>query len=212
MTRTNPHLKIETQRDNINAWTGENEFHNQCMVESFTAMVQWVRAKMTLDNLPTLENYTAHTHYIVVGETKEKAQKVRFISGNHAAKLNFNFENYKHKIPYKFVNANLTLEGIKKIVTEKNSPVLVGSMLTHYGHILCYDGLWQDPYGSAEKQIRPGNAVYKNVNGSDCDYPDDFARSMIFRTMKQVKDSTKKTIWITDKINQPRPCWYLEKK
>ena len=85
MTRTNPHLKIETQRDNINAWTGENEFHNQCMVESFTAMVQWVRAKMTLDNLPTLENYTAHTHYIVVGETKEKAQKVRFISGNHAA-------------------------------------------------------------------------------------------------------------------------------
>jgi len=43
MTRTNPTLKIETQRDNINAWTGDNEFHNQCMVESFTAMMQWLR-------------------------------------------------------------------------------------------------------------------------------------------------------------------------
>ena len=29
MTRTNPHLKIETQRDNINAWTGENELNNK---------------------------------------------------------------------------------------------------------------------------------------------------------------------------------------
>ena len=67
------------------------------------------------------------------------------------------------KVPYKFVNANLNLEGIKKIVTEKNSPVLVGSMLTSAGHILCYDGLWQDPYGHAEHQIRQGNAIYKNV-------------------------------------------------
>ena len=210
MIRTNPPLKIETQRDNVNAWTGENEFHNQCMVESFTALMQWVRLAHLVDGKPSFENYTALTHYIVVGETKEKAQKVRFISANHVKKLQPMLDS--KKVPYKFVNANLNLEGIKKIVAEKNSPVLVGSMLTHHGHILCYDGLWQDPYGSAEKQIRPGNAVYRNVNGSDCDYPDDFARSMIFRSMKQTKDSTKKTIWITDKINQPRPCWYLEKK
>ncbi len=210
MTRTNPTLKIETQRDNINAWTGDNEFHNQCMVESFTAMMQWLRLAYLVDGKPSFENYTAHTHYIVVGETKEKAQKVRFISGNHVKKLQPMLDT--KKVPYKFVNANLNLEGIKKIVIEKNSPVLVGSMITHHGHILCYDGLWQDPYGHAEHQIRPGNAVYKNVNGSDCDYPDDFARSMIFRTMKQVKDGTGKMVWITDKINQPRPCWYLEKK
>ncbi len=210
MIRTNPPLKIETQRDNVNAWTGENEFHNQCMVESFTALMQWVRLAHLVDGKPSFENYTALTHYIVVGETKEKAQKVRFISNNHVKKLQPMLD--AKKVPYKFVNATLTLEGIKKIIAEKNSPVLVGSMLTHHGHILCYDGLWQDPYGSAEKQIRPGNAVYRNVNGSDCDYPDDFARSMIFRSMKQTKDSTKKTIWITDKINQPRPCWYLEKK
>ncbi len=207
--RTNPPLKIETQRDNINAWTQENEFHNQCMVESFTAMMQWLRQAYLVDGKPSFENYTALTHYIVVGESKEKAQKVRFISGNHVKKLQPMLD--AKNIPYKFVQANLNLEGVKKIVDEKGVPVLVGTMLTHYGHIVDYDGLWQDPYGHAEHQIRPGNAVYKNVNGSDSDYPDDFARSMIFRTMKQVKDGTGKMVWITDKINQPRPCWYLEK-
>lgn len=208
--RTNPPLKIETQRDNFNAWTGQAEPYNHCMIESFTAQMQWLRSKMILDGLPTFENYTALTHYIVVGESKENVSKVRFISANHVKKLNFMLESYKEKIPYRFVSANLTLEGVKKIVAEKNVPVLIGTMLTHHGHIVDYDGLWQDPYGHADHQIRPGDAIYKNVNGSDSDYPDDFARSMIFRSMKQIKDGTGKLVWVTDKINQARPCWYLE--
>lgn len=217
LIRTNPVVKIETQRDDFNAWTLVKEPYNHCMCESFTAIMQWLRQAYLIDGKPCFENYTEHTHYIVVGETPEKVGSVRFNSANHVKKLNNMLATYKNKIPYRFVPGNLNLDQVKQIVREKNRPVLVGTLLTDCGHIVAYDGLWQDPYGHAEHQIRPGNAVYKNINGSDSDYPDDFAKSMIFRSFKWVdtgrKDPKGKPVMIqlTDKINQTRPCWYLEK-
>ena len=202
MLRTNPMIEWLSQRVGVDAWTDKAEPYNQCMVYSFTMMMQWLRQFLINNGKPSFENYTALTHYIVVGESESKVNQIRFNSVNHATKLNTMLA-YK-KIPYEFVAGNLALDGVKRIVQDLNSPVLIGSMLTTSGHILVYDGLFQDPYGHAENQIIAGNAIYKNVNGKDSDYSDDFARQMIFREMSNGKTTTA--------MNVQRPCWYIKEK
>lgn len=234
MNRTNPHVIQLTQRDNIHPFTEEEERAKQCMVASFTMMMNWLGTLLNLEQLT--KQYNEHLHLTLVGSDLQQAlrknpkyanldgeqfekiflpefDKYRYFSNNHASMCNTYLKNLK--TGYQFKQANLNLAQCKEIVETKNSPVIVGTMMTNHGHIVVFDGLWQDPYGHAEHEIRPYNAIYKNENGSDSDYPDSFARSMIFRTMKQLKTGNKNGkpayTWITDKINQTRPCWYLEK-
>lgn len=72
---TTPRVKWLSQRDNLNAFTGDLEAHNQCMVSSFTMMMQWLRDYLIYNGLPSFENYNEFTHYIVVGQKKRVSAK-----------------------------------------------------------------------------------------------------------------------------------------
>lgn len=196
---TIPRVKWLSQRDNLNAFTSELEAHNQCMVSSFTMMMQWLREYLVYKGLPTFEYYTEFTHYIVVGQNKEQAQKVRFMSVNHAKQLNKMLEAKKIKQVFKQVNFDYS--DLIKYVNEKKRPVLIGTMETSAGHIVVFDGQIQNPYGNPNRTIHTGSCKYDSVKGENLDYSQDFFINMVFREMVKNK---------TSKINVKRPCWIIE--
>jgi len=155
---TIPRIKWLSQRDNINSFTGDIEAHNQCMVSSFTMMMQWLRDYLIYKGLPSFENYTEFTHYIVVGQKKEQAQKVRFMSANHAKQLNKMLE--AKKIKQKFVPVQFNHSDLIKYVAENKRPVLIGTMETSAGHIVVFDGQIQNPYGNPNRTIHTGSCKY----------------------------------------------------
>ena len=201
MIRTKPEIIWLSQRNNLNAFTGELEAHNQCMIASFTMMMQWLRRYLIENKLPSFEHYDELTHYIVVSETRERARKLRFSSINHANKLNVMLA--QKKIPFQFVSKNLDFFEVKQVVGALNTPVLIGTMETDSGHIVTYDGLIQNPYGKPENRIHSGNCKYISVDGANLDYTDDFFRNMVFREMKNGK---------TSKTNVKRLCWYIARR
>lgn len=196
---TIPRVKWLSQRDNLNAFTGDLEAHNQCMVSSFTMMMQWLRDYLIYKGLPTFEHYTEFTHYIVVGQRKEIAQKVRFMSVNHAKQLNKMLEAKKIKQVFKQVQFSHT--DLLQYVNEKKRPVLIGTMETSAGHIVVFDGQIQNPYGNPSRSIHTGSCKYDSVKGENLDYSQDFFVNMVFREMAKNK---------TSKINVKRPCWVIE--
>jgi len=198
MIRTKPEIIWLTQRNNLNAFTGELEAHNQCMIASFTMMMQWLRRFLLENKQPSFEFYDELTHYIVVSETRERARKLRFNSINHANKLNVMLA--AKKIPYQFVSKNLDYIEVKQVVANLNSPVLIGTMETDSGHIVTYDGLIQNPYGKPEPRIHTGSCKYISVEGANLDYTDEFFKNMVFREMQNKK---------TSKTNVKRLCWYI---
>jgi len=201
MEQIKPPVKWLSQRDNINAFTGDTEAHNQCMISSFTMMMQWLRDYLILNNQPSFENYTELTHYIVVGENKDKAQKVRFSSINHAKKLNPMLES--KKIPFYFKQVNFNYAELIEYVGKNKRPVLIGTMETSAGHIVVFDGKIQNPYGRPNGTIHTGSCKYVTVQGDNLDYMPEFFINMVFREMAGGK---------TSKINVKRPCWILEPK
>ena len=82
MIRTKPEIIWLSQRNNLNAFTGELEAHNQCMIASFTMMMQWLRRYLIENKLPSFEHYDELTHYIVVSETRERARKLSLHIGH----------------------------------------------------------------------------------------------------------------------------------
>lgn len=196
---TIPRVKWLSQRDNLNAFTGDLEAHNQCMVSSFTMMMQWLRDYLIHHGLPSFENYNEFTHYIVVGQKKELAQKVRFMSVNHATQLNKMLE--AKKIKQRFIQVQFSYDDCIKYVAENKSPVLVGTMETSAGHIVVFDGQFQNPYGNPNRTIHTGSCKYDSVQGANLDYPKDFAINMVFREMRNKK---------TSQINVKRPCWVIK--
>jgi len=211
---TIPRIKWLSQRDNLNSFTGDLEAHNQCMVSSFTMMMQWLRDYLIYKGEPTFENYTEFTHYIVVGQKKELAQKVRFISSNHAKQLNKMLEGKKIKQIFKAVLFDYS--DLIKYVNEKKRPVLIGTMETSAGHIVVFDGQFQNPYGNPNRTVTEFSCKYESVQGANLDYPKEFAESMVFREMveidtgKKYPNGKKITIFKTSKINVKRPCWVIE--
>lgn len=211
-----PRIKWLSQRDNLNAFTGDLEAHNQCMIASFVMMMQWLREWLILNDKPAFENYDELTHYIVVGESKDKVQKVRFMSVNHAKKLNIMLANYKNKIPHRFIQKDFTYQDVLNYVAEKKRPVLIGTMETGAGHILCFDGQIQNPYGNPNRQIHTGSCKYDSIKGDNLDYSKEFAEAMVFREMveidtgKKYPNGKKITIFKTSKTNVKRPCWIIE--
>ena len=196
---TTPRVKWLSQRDNLNAFTGDLEAHNQCMVSSFTMMMQWLRDYLIYNGLPSFENYNEFTHYIVVGQKKELAQKVRFMSVNHATQLNKMLE--AKKIKQRFIQVQFSYDDCIKYVAENKSPVLVGTMETSAGHIVVFDGQFQNPYGNPNRTIHTGSCKYDSVQGANLDYPKDLAINMVFREMRNKK---------TSQINVKRPCWVIK--
>lgn len=196
---TIPRIKWLSQRDNLNAFTGDLEAHNQCMVSSFTMMMQWLREFLIYHGEPSFEFYTEFTHYIVVGQKKEQAQKVRFNSINHAKQLNIMLE--AKKIPYRFKQVNFDYSELIKYESEKKRPVLIGTMETSAGHIVVFDGQIQNPYGNPDRTIHTGSCKYNSVKGDNLDYSQDFFTNMVFRNMANKK---------TSQINVKRPCWIIE--
>lgn len=196
---TIPRVKWLSQRDNINAFTGDLEAHNQCMVSSFVMMMQWLRDYLIYHGLPSFENYNEFTHYIVVGQKKELAQKVRFMSINHATQLNKMLE--AKKIKQRFVQVQFSYDDCIKYVAENKSPVLIGTMETTAGHIVVFDGQFQNPYGNPNRTIHTGSCKYDSVQGANLDYQKDFAINMVFREMRNKK---------TSQINVKRPCWVIK--
>jgi hypothetical protein len=198
--RTNPLINWLSQRNNLNAFTGDMEAHNQCMIASFVMMMQWLRRFLLDNKQPSFEFYDELTHYIIVSETRERARKLRFNSINHATKLNAMLE--AKKIPYRFVSKNLDYIEMKQVVANLNSPVLIGTMETDSGHIVTYDGLIQNPYGRPDTKIHTGSCKYISVEGANLDYTDEFFMNMVFREMQNKQ---------TSKTNVKRLCWYIEK-
>lgn len=196
---TVPRVKWLSQRDNLNAFTGDVEAHNQCMVSSFTMMMQWLRDYLIYNGLPSFENYTEFTHYIVVGQKKELAQKVRFVSANHAMQLNRMLA--AKKIKEKFVTKLFNYAELIAYESEKKRPVLIGTMETSAGHIVVFDGQIQNPYGNPNRSIHTGSCKYDSVKGDNLDYSKDFFINMVFREMQNKK---------TSKIDVKRPCWVIE--
>lgn len=196
---TVPRIKWLSQRDNINSFTGEIEAHNQCMVSSFVMMMQWLRDYLIYEGLQSFENYNEFTHYIVVGQKKELAQKIRFISANHANQLNKMLA--AKKINEKFVPKLFDYSEIIAYEAEKKRPVLIGTMETSAGHIVVYDGQIQNPYGNPSRLIHNGSCRYDSVKGDNLDYSKDFFVNMVFREMQNKK---------TSKIDVKRPCWVIE--
>lgn len=201
MEQTKPPVKWLSQRDNINAFTGDTEAHNQCMISSFTMMMQWLREYLLLNNMPSFENYTELTHYIVVGESKDKAQKIRFNSVNHARKLNPMLES--KKIPFFFKMVNYDYAQMIEYVGKNKRPVLIGTMETSAGHIVVFDGKMQNPYGKPDPKIHTGSCKYISVQGANLEYTQEFFINMVFREMVNGK---------TSKINTKRTCWIIEPK
>ena len=201
MEQIKPAVKWLSQRDNINAFTGELEAHNQCMVSSFTMMMQWLRDFLIQNKMPSFENYAELTHYIIVGENKDKAQKVRFQSINHAKKLNVMLET-KH-IPFIFKQANFDYSQLLEYVQKNKRPVLVGTMETSAGHIVVFDGKIQNPYGKPSEIIHTGSCKYVTTQGANLDYTPEFFINMVFREMVGNK---------TSKINAKRTCWTIEQQ
>lgn len=196
-----PPVKWLSQRDNINAFTGDLEAHNQCMISSFVMMMQWLRDYLTSTNQPSFENYTEHTHYIIVGENNEKARKVRFMSINHAKKLNVMLET--KKIPFVFKQVNFDYLQLMEYVKKNQRPVLIGTMETSAGHIVVFDGKIQNPYGRPDGTIHTGSCKYVTTQGANLEYMPEFFINMVFREMAGNK---------TSKINVKRPCWTIEPK
>jgi hypothetical protein len=198
--RSVPVTQWENQRDNINPFTSVNQPFNQCMVSSFVMMVNWLRDYLTSKGLKSFEYYNEITHFILVGESKEKSEKVRFISGNHASKINKMF--LLNNIKFKFVSKKFSYDELVSYVDSNRRPVLVGTMETSAGHIVVFDGLWQNPYGKPDNKITKTSCKYISPNGKDLQYSDDFCREMVFREF----DSKG----ITNIINTKRLCWIIE--
>lgn len=200
---TIPRVKWLSQRDNINAWTESVEANNQCMIASFTMIMQWLREFLSLSNLPSFENYTEHTHYILVTQN-EKNSRNRYISNIHASVLNEMLKN--RMIPYKFVAKLFSYKEVMEYVNATKRPVLIGTMETSAGHIVVYDGQFQNPYGRPAGDITLVSCKYKDVKGDNLDYSNEFAENMVFREMVFDKENG----WRTSKTNVRRPCWVIE--
>jgi hypothetical protein len=179
-------------------------------------MMQWLRDYLIYKGEQTFENYTEFTHYIVVGQKKELAQKVRFISDNHVKHMNNMIAKYKFVINQRFKKVLFNYEEIINYVNEKKRPVLIGTMETSAGHIVVFDGQFQNPYGNPSRNINEFSCKYESVNGANLDYSKEFAESMVFREMIEI-DTGKKhpngkkiTIHKTSKTNVRRTCWIIE--
>lgn len=121
------------------------------------------------------------------------------MSINHATQLNKMLES--KKIKQRFIQVQFSYDDCIKYVAENKSPVLVGTMETSAGHIVVFDGQFQNPYGNPNRTIHTGSCKYDSVQGANLEYPKDFAINMVFREMRNKK---------TSQINVKRPCWVIK--
>ena len=65
------------------------------------------------------------------------------------------------------------------------SPIIVGSMITSYGHIIVYIGnnKWHDPYGKCSEETLSYYGKGFDILGSNVEYSDRFVRDRIFRSL-----------------------------
>lgn len=192
----NPKVKYLTQRDNINPYTGKKDGHNQCMVASFVMLVNWLGDKY--DN-KSLQVYNEFTHLCIVGRNAEELEKRRYRSINHAEVVNPLIQNVGlSRIQLK--SKYLKYDEMKKLSNEKKSPIIVGSMVTSYGHIIVYigDNKFHDPYGKCSEYTLRYTGKGFSVNGAEVEYSEKFCKERIFRS------GDLKT------ANSSRLCWYFE--
>ena len=190
----NPPVRYLTQRDNINPFTLKPDGHNQCMVASFTMLMNWLGDRL---NVPHLKNYQERLHLNLVGKNEYELEARRYNSNNHALVCNQQLEALK--LPQRFVSRDCNYDQMLALYEQKKSPIIVGSMITKCGHIIIYiGGAWHDPYGKADER---SNGYYDH-NGAGVKYSDSFCRNNIFRLL----DGKGNTI----KTNAPRRCWYIE--
>ena len=95
------------------------------------------------------------------------------MSVNHATQLNKMLE--AKNIKQRFIQVQFSYDDCIKYVAENKSPVLVGTMETSAGHIVVFDGQFQNPYGNPNRTIHTGSCKYDSVQGANLDYPKDFA-------------------------------------
>ena len=188
----NPPVKYLTQRDNINPYTGKKDGHNQCMVASFTMLVNWLGDKLKNKHLQV---YNEFTHLAIVGKNANEIERRRYNSINHATPLNLMFENLKLKQRFKSLQMNYdeVQDKCKKI----GSPIIVGSMITSYGHIIVYIGnnKWHDPYGKCSEETLSYYGKGFDILGSNVEYSDRFVRDRIFRSHDLKNTNTKRLCW-----------------
>ena len=193
-----PKVRYLSQRDNINPFTSKLEPSSQCMVASFTMIMNWLGDKYNKEELS--KQFNEFLELTLVGKNSKEVESRRYNSYNHAEICNAYIKHIKAPLNVFFKSGVFSYDEIKKISEIKKSPLIVGSMITHHGHIIVYTGndSWNDPYGFANEQ-----GQYIDKNGEGVKYSENFCRNFIFR---EVDPNTK----LTSKANTKRTCWYIE--
>jgi len=179
-----PDINYLTQRDNVNPFTGKPDGHNQCMVASFTMVMNWLGNKYNIDYLKI---YTESMHLLLVGKNINMVEKLRYNSDNHASVCNYILSLYDIKIRFKKYDCDF--EQMKKLQSNRNCPVIIGTMISSVGHIVVYaDGFYYDPYGKcSELTGKYGN----DFDGNKIVYSDNFSANNVFRNQKR-------RIWVVE--------------
>jgi hypothetical protein len=120
----------------------------------------WIGSKYNNDKLI---NYTELEHLKNVGISAELVEKRRYISKNHGDTINKFLVEYG--INAKLVSRQMNWNEVKEYSEKFNSPIVIATMITSYGHIVLYvgDGLIHDPYGKCSEIT---NSYSGNGSGS----------------------------------------------
>lgn len=158
-----PDVVIESQRDNINAFTHLLDAYTQCMTSSFYMALKYIidLHNILYCNTPSqfLTTLTESEIYKSVGKSADSYKKLVYSSVNFAQYLNEWL--FTKGVAFGFVYNKMNVNEFYNYADLHNTPMILGTMLTDKGHIVVRQNkLWFDPYGRPSQVLGLNNVIY----------------------------------------------------